>query len=103
MQADNSEGSETHPDREVLTPREQEVLTLVAQGMTYKEVGAVLYLTERTIKYHMGEIIARLHLENRAQVIEFARRTGFVEPGHEERKTRSKRDKDSGGTGYTAN
>ena len=61
-----------------LSPREQEVLALVAQGLTYKEAGARLGLTERTIKYHMAEIIARLHLENRAQVIEYARRTGLV-------------------------
>ncbi len=61
-----------------LSPRQIEVLTLVAHGLTYKEVGAKLCLTERTIKYHMGEIIARLHLENRAQVVEYARRTGLV-------------------------
>ncbi len=61
-----------------LSPRELEVLRLVAQGSTYKEAGARLGLTERTIKYHMGEIIARLHLENRAQVIEYAKRSGLV-------------------------
>ncbi len=61
-----------------LSPRELDVLALVAQGLTYKEVAAQLCLTERTIKYHMGELIARLHLENRAEVIEYARRTGLV-------------------------
>lgn len=61
-----------------LSPREIEVLTLVAQGLTYKEVGAKLALTERTIKYHMGEIVRRLHAENRAQVIAYARQTGLV-------------------------
>ncbi len=61
-----------------LSPRQIEVLTLVAHGLTYKEVGAKLCLAERTIKYHMGEIVARLHLENRTQVIEYARRTGLV-------------------------
>ncbi len=60
-----------------LTPRQIEVLTLVARGMTYKEVGAKLFLAERTIKYHMGEIIDRLHLENRAQVVEYGRRIKF--------------------------
>jgi two-component system NarL family response regulator len=65
-------------DRLLLTGRELEVLTLVAQGLTYKETGAKLGLSERTIKYHMGEIIARLHLDNRAQVIEYARRSGLV-------------------------
>jgi DNA-binding NarL/FixJ family response regulator len=58
---------------EALSPRQIEVLTLVAQGLTYKEIGAKLFLAERTIKYHMGEIIQRLHLENRRQVIEYAR------------------------------
>jgi DNA-binding NarL/FixJ family response regulator len=58
---------------EPLTPRQIEVLTLVSQGLTYKEVGAKLFLSEPTIKYHMGEIIERLHLKNRRQVIEFAR------------------------------
>ena len=61
-----------------LTPRQMEVLILVAQGLTYKEVGAKLFLSEVTIKYHMGEIINRLHLENRRQAIEYARRTGLT-------------------------
>jgi len=59
---------------EALTPRQLEVLTLVSQGLAYKEVGAKLFLSERTIKYHMGEIIEKLHLENRRQAIEYARR-----------------------------
>ena len=61
-----------------LSTREVEVLTLVAQGLTYKEAGAKLFLAERTIKYHMGEIVRRLHLRNRAQVIEYARRSGLA-------------------------
>jgi DNA-binding NarL/FixJ family response regulator len=61
-----------------LSKREIEVLTLVAQGLTYKEAGARLFVTERTIKYHMGEIVRRLHLRNRAQVIEYARRSGLT-------------------------
>ena len=61
-------------NEEPLTPRQIEVLTLVSQGLTYKEVGTKLFLSERTVKYHMGEIIERLHLENRREVIEYARR-----------------------------
>ena len=61
-----------------LSARELQVLTLVAQGLTYKEVGAKLFLSERTIKYHMSEIVGRLHLENRAQAIEYARRMGIL-------------------------
>ena len=66
------------PQREPLTGRELEVLALVAQGLAYKEVGARLHLSERTVKYHMAEMVARLQLENRAQVLEYARRAGIV-------------------------
>lgn len=65
-------------ERAVLSPREMQVMTLVGQGLTYKEVGAKLFLAERTIKYHMAEIIARLHAENRAQVIDYARHEGLI-------------------------
>ena len=44
----------------------------------YKEIGAALGLTERTVKYHMDRIIELLHLENRAQVIAYAARTGLI-------------------------
>ena len=68
------------PPGESLSPRELQVLTLVAKGLTYKEVGAQLHLAERTIKYHMGEVVARLHVESRAQAIEYARRAGMLPP-----------------------
>jgi two-component system NarL family response regulator len=60
-----------------LTVREREVLSLVAQGLSYKEVGARLGLSSRTVKYHMSEIMARLHLEHRAQVLAYAGRLGL--------------------------
>lgn len=62
-----------------LTGRQLEVLKLVTIGYTYKEVGAKLGLTERTVKYHMGRIIEQLQLKNRSQVIHFATRTGLVQ------------------------
>jgi two-component system NarL family response regulator len=57
-----------------LTPRQWEILQLVAQGRTYKEIGAALHLTEQTVKYHMGQILDRLHLASREQAIAYARR-----------------------------
>jgi DNA-binding NarL/FixJ family response regulator len=60
-----------------LTARQVEVLTLVSAGFTYKEVGAKLFLSERTVKYHMGEILSRLHLKTRAEVLEYTRRHGY--------------------------
>jgi len=61
-----------------LTERQLEILEMAARGITYKEVGEALGLTERTVKYHMGRIIEVLHLENRAQVITYAARMGLV-------------------------
>jgi two-component system NarL family response regulator len=60
-----------------LTTRQREVLALVAKGLTYKEVGARLNLSPRTVKYHMAEIMAQLHLEHRAQVLAYAGRLGL--------------------------
>ncbi|MDT8305669.1 MAG: response regulator transcription factor [Anaerolineae bacterium] len=61
-----------------LTGRQREILTLVAQGLTYAQIGEALYLSEATIRYHMGRILERLHLENRAQVIAYAARHGLA-------------------------
>jgi DNA-binding NarL/FixJ family response regulator len=63
----------------LLTSRQKEILKMVAQGITYKEAGERLGLTERTVKYHMGRIIEILQLENRAQVIAYAARIGLVD------------------------
>jgi DNA-binding NarL/FixJ family response regulator len=66
------------PSAADLTPRQREILVLVADGLTYKEVGAALNLSENTIKYHMGEVLQRLHLKNREQVVAYARRSGLA-------------------------
>lgn len=55
-----------------LTPRQEEVLVQIARGLSYKEVAATLYISEATVKYHMREILERLHLENRIQAIAYA-------------------------------
>ena len=53
------------------------MLKAVAGGLTYKEVGARLGLSERTVRYHMAEIMDRLHLEHRTQVIAYAGKMGL--------------------------
>ena len=63
-----------------LTPRQMQILTLVAGGQTYRQVAETLSIAERTVKYHMGEILECLHLENRAQVIAYAARMGLTRP-----------------------
>lgn len=64
--------------RSLLKPRQIEVLRLIADGLSYKEIGTRLFLSPRTIKYHMEEIMNRLHLENRAQVLAFAGQMGLT-------------------------
>jgi DNA-binding NarL/FixJ family response regulator len=64
-----------------LTARQLQILMLVAQGRTYLQVGEALHLSEPTVRYHMGQILERLHLENRAQVIAYAARHGLTPSG----------------------
>jgi DNA-binding NarL/FixJ family response regulator len=78
-QANRLEG-ENVPAPVDLTPRQREILTMVARGYLYKEIAAALSLSEHTIKYHMGEILQRLHLKNREEMIVYALRTGLVRP-----------------------
>lgn len=61
-----------------LSDRQRQVLELVAAGLTYKEVGARLNISPRTVRYHMGEIMAALHLEHRAQVLAYAGKQGLT-------------------------
>jgi DNA-binding NarL/FixJ family response regulator len=61
-----------------LTARQREILALVADGRSYREVGAALNLSENTVKYHMGEILRRLHLKNREEVATYALRSGLA-------------------------
>jgi DNA-binding NarL/FixJ family response regulator len=64
-------------EKERLTERQAEVLRLVAEGLTYKEVAAKMMLSDHTVRYHMAEIMNRLHLENRSQVIAYTGKLGL--------------------------
>ena len=68
------------PPAAALTERQAEVLGCVAAGLTYRETGLRLSLSERTVRYHMAEIMARLHLENRSQVLAYAGQHGLIGP-----------------------
>jgi DNA-binding NarL/FixJ family response regulator len=61
-----------------LSPRQMQILTLVAKGQTYSQVAVTIGITERTVKYHMAEILECLHLQNRAQVIAYAAQSGLI-------------------------
>ena len=64
----------------LLSPRQMQILTLISQGQTYQKAAETIGITERTVKYHMAEILERLHLQNRAQVIAYAARMGITRP-----------------------
>ncbi len=61
-----------------LTPREREVLELVAEGRTNREVAEALSISEATVKFHMTNILGKLHLESRAQAVAYAHRHGLA-------------------------
>jgi DNA-binding NarL/FixJ family response regulator len=66
-----------------LTDREREVLRLVAEGATNREIASRLYVSENTVGFHMKNILAKLHLKNRAQAAVFAIRSGLADDARE--------------------
>jgi len=66
------------PATEELTPREHEVLELVAEGATNAEIAARLTISENTVKFHMKNILQKLHASNRAEVVAYALRSGLL-------------------------
>jgi DNA-binding NarL/FixJ family response regulator len=65
-------------DQTLLTPREQEILTRVAQGLSNREIAVELVISEYTVKNHLKNIMQKLHLNNRVQLTRYAYEQGFM-------------------------
>ena len=71
---------ERPPPGSVLTSRESEVVKLIAEGLSSKEIAAQLVISAKTVERHRSNVLAKLELRDRTQLTRYAIRTGLIEP-----------------------
>ena len=78
--AASAAGGSVHPDLERLTAREREVLAGLGRGLSNRQLAAELYVSEKTVKTHVSNVLAKLRLGDRTQAALFAVRVGLADP-----------------------
>ncbi|WP_067478790.1 response regulator [Actinomadura hibisca] len=68
------------PADAVLTPREEEILKLVAEGHSSREIADILVISVKTVDRHRANLLAKLGMKDRLQLVRYAIRTGLIEP-----------------------
>ncbi|UQA97001.1 response regulator [Streptomyces halobius] len=90
MNSLRGEDSEAEPEADALSglsPREREILGLIGEGLTNRQIGARLYLSEKTVKNHISRLLAKLGVERRIQAAVLATQTAPPHAGHGPRRT----------------
>ncbi len=75
-----SEDDAEHPSRAGLTARQREVVKLLAEGRSMKQVAAALGVTIRTVAFHKYEVMQKFRLGSNAELVQFAIRHGIIKP-----------------------
>jgi two-component system response regulator NreC len=70
--------AEPQPSAEVLTPREREVLTCIAEGMTNREIAEALVISIKTVERHRENIMAKLDMHDRVELVKYAIKKGLI-------------------------
>ncbi len=65
-----------------LTEREMDILRLVGEGLTNKEIGRKLFISDRTVQAHLSNIFSKLNVNSRTEAVMHAVRHGWIAPGH---------------------
>jgi two-component system, NarL family, response regulator LiaR len=76
---DHMSREQASPEPEPLTPREFEVLRLLALGLTNKELAGRLFISERTVKFHVSSLMHKLGAENRTETVTIAAQRGLIQ------------------------